>query len=129
MTDEHFSPSPSSPPPPTEADYEAIAAALFPRLNVDVLLLEYDTSRAGDFRPLRHVLPQHTVVLGLLTTKHGRLENAALFRHRSTLPWPNVPLRGNATPLARFPDEPKSLESRAKVCASSGALATRAKAR
>jgi len=47
-----------------------------------VLLLEYDTSRAGDFRPLRHVLPQHTVVLGLLTTKHGRLENAATVEAR-----------------------------------------------
>jgi hypothetical protein len=30
-----------------------IAADLFPHLNVDVLLLEYDTSRAGDFGPLR----------------------------------------------------------------------------
>src|SRR5215471_6710046 len=28
MTDEPFSPSPSAPPPPTEADYEAIAAAV-----------------------------------------------------------------------------------------------------
>jgi 5-methyltetrahydropteroyltriglutamate--homocysteine methyltransferase len=60
-----------------QGGYDAIAAELFPRLDVDVLLLEYDTPRAGDFRPLRHVLPQHTVVLGLLTTKHGQLEDAA----------------------------------------------------
>jgi 5-methyltetrahydropteroyltriglutamate--homocysteine methyltransferase len=66
----------------SQGGYEAIAADLFPRLNVDVLLLEYDTSRAGDFSPLRHVLPQHTVVLGLLTTKHGRLENAATVEAR-----------------------------------------------
>jgi 5-methyltetrahydropteroyltriglutamate--homocysteine methyltransferase len=59
-----------------QGGYEAIAADLFPRLNVDVLLLEYDTPRAGDFGPLPHVLPQHTVVLGLLTTKHGQLEDA-----------------------------------------------------
>jgi 5-methyltetrahydropteroyltriglutamate--homocysteine methyltransferase len=59
-----------------QGGYEAIAAELFPHLDLDVLLLEYDTSRAGDFAPLRHVLPQHTVVLGLLTTKHGRLEDA-----------------------------------------------------
>ena len=55
-----------------QGGYDAIATDLFPRLNVDVLLLEYDTPRAGDFGPLRHVLPQHTVVLGLLTTKDGR---------------------------------------------------------
>lgn len=59
-----------------QGGYEAIAAELFPHLDLDVLLLEYDTPRAGDFAPLRHVLPQHTVVLGLLTTKHGRLEDA-----------------------------------------------------
>ena len=40
-------------------------------------LLECDTPRAGDFRPLRHVLPQHTVVLGLLSTKSAALEDAA----------------------------------------------------
>lgn len=57
--------------------YGAIAADTFPGLDVDVLLLEYDTPRAGDFSPLRQVRPQQTVVLGLLTTKHGRLEDAA----------------------------------------------------
>jgi 5-methyltetrahydropteroyltriglutamate--homocysteine methyltransferase len=57
--------------------YERIATEVFPRLsNFDRLLLEYDTPRAGDFGPLSHVLPQHTVVLGLLTTKRGALENA-----------------------------------------------------
>ncbi|MDH3600899.1 MAG: methionine synthase [Candidatus Tectomicrobia bacterium] len=65
-----------------QGGYEAIAADLFPRLDVDALLLEYDTPRAGDFGPLRHVLPQHTVVLGLLTTKHGQLEDAAMVEAR-----------------------------------------------
>ena len=65
-----------------QGGYEAIAADLFPRLDVDVLLLEYDTPRAGDFGPLRHVLPQHHVVLGLLTTKEGKLEDAAAVEAR-----------------------------------------------
>ena len=65
-----------------QGGYEAIAADLFPRLDVDVLLLEYDTPRAGDFSPLRHILPQHHVVLGLLTTKHGQLEDAATVEAR-----------------------------------------------
>ena len=51
---------------------------MFPRLtNVDTLLLEYDTPRAGDFGPLQHVRPDTEVVLGLLTTKQGELEDAA----------------------------------------------------
>jgi 5-methyltetrahydropteroyltriglutamate--homocysteine methyltransferase len=57
--------------------YERIATEVFPRLsNFDRLLLEYDTPRAGDFGALSHVLPQHAVMLGLLTTKRGALENA-----------------------------------------------------
>src|SRR5581483_634969 len=58
--------------------YETFAPQMFPRLtHVDTLLLEYDSPRAGDFSPLSHVRPDTTVVLGLLTTKHGALENAA----------------------------------------------------
>ncbi|HET7341248.1 MAG TPA: cobalamin-independent methionine synthase II family protein [Methylomirabilota bacterium] len=58
--------------------YEAIAGTVFPRLtHFDRLLLEYDTPRAGDFAPLRHVRPPAEVVLGLLTTKTGDLEDAA----------------------------------------------------
>jgi 5-methyltetrahydropteroyltriglutamate--homocysteine methyltransferase len=57
--------------------YDAIAAQVFPRLtSFDRLLLEYDTPRAGDFGPLRHVRPGTEVVLGLLTTKKGDLEDA-----------------------------------------------------
>ncbi|HEX5367921.1 MAG TPA: 5-methyltetrahydropteroyltriglutamate--homocysteine S-methyltransferase, partial [Dehalococcoidia bacterium] len=56
---------------------------MFKRLgNYDTLLLEYDTPRAGDFSPLQHVLPGTNVVLGLLTTKEGALEDAALIEQR-----------------------------------------------
>ena len=56
--------------------YEAISSEVFPRLtNLDRLLLEYDTDRAGGFAPLVDVLPDHQVVLGLVTTKDGTLEN------------------------------------------------------
>jgi 5-methyltetrahydropteroyltriglutamate--homocysteine methyltransferase len=57
--------------------YEAISKEVFPRLeNVDRLLLEYDSDRAGGFAPLADVLPHHQVVLGLVTTKNGTLESA-----------------------------------------------------
>jgi 5-methyltetrahydropteroyltriglutamate--homocysteine methyltransferase len=63
--------------------YETVADKLFPHLtNIDTLLLEYDTPRAGDFRPLRHVLPQHIVVLGLLTTKSAILEETSAVEAR-----------------------------------------------
>jgi 5-methyltetrahydropteroyltriglutamate--homocysteine methyltransferase len=63
--------------------YDRLAPELFSRLsNVDRLLLEYDTPRAGDFSPLRHVLPDTTVVLGLLTTKAGSLEDPAQVQQR-----------------------------------------------
>jgi 5-methyltetrahydropteroyltriglutamate--homocysteine methyltransferase len=56
--------------------YEAISKEVFPRLrNLDRLLLEYDSDRAGTFEPLADVLPSHQVVLGLVTTKDGALED------------------------------------------------------
>lgn len=63
-----------------EGTYDAIAEALFCGLAFDRLLLEYDTARAGGFEPLRFVpRGEHgpTVVLGLITTKTGRVETEA----------------------------------------------------
>ena len=40
-----------------------------------MLLLEYDSERAGGFEPLRFVPRGKTVVLGLVTTKVGELES------------------------------------------------------
>jgi 5-methyltetrahydropteroyltriglutamate--homocysteine methyltransferase len=58
-----------------EGGYELIAERLFNELHCDRLLLEYDSARAGDFAPLRHVPKGKIVVLGLITTKHGDLES------------------------------------------------------
>jgi 5-methyltetrahydropteroyltriglutamate--homocysteine methyltransferase len=56
--------------------YEAISKEVFPRLtNLDRLLLEYDSDRAGGFEPLADLLPSHEIVLGLVTTKDGTLED------------------------------------------------------
>ena len=73
--------------------YDRIAGDVFPRLtNYDRLLLEYDTPRAGDFAPLRHVRPDTTVVLGLFTTKRGALEDAAAVEARIREATNHVPL-------------------------------------
>src|SRR6185503_8052348 len=57
-----------------EGGYEPVAEALFNRLDADIYCLEYDTPRAGDFSPLRHVPKGKHVVLGLVSTKTPALE-------------------------------------------------------
>jgi len=59
-----------------EGKYDAIAEALFGGLKYHRLLLEYDTERAGGFEPLRFVRKGTVAVLGLITTKSGRVESA-----------------------------------------------------
>lgn len=54
--------------------YEKIAETVFRNAAVDRLLLEFDSDRAGDFSPLRHVPSNKVVVLGLVTTKSPVLE-------------------------------------------------------
>lgn len=64
-----------------EGSYDAIAEAVFGGLKHDRLLLEYDTSRAGGFEPLRFVPKGRMIVLGLVTTKTGEVETVeALLR-------------------------------------------------
>jgi len=73
--------------------YDRIASEVFPRLgNYDRLLLEYDTPRAGDFGPLAHVRPDTQVVLGLLTTKRGALEDGDAVEKRIREATAYVPL-------------------------------------
>ena len=59
-----------------EGGYEPAADAMFNRIDVDGYLLEYDTPRAGDFTPLRHVPKGKTVLLGLMSTKQTAVESA-----------------------------------------------------
>lgn len=59
-----------------EGTYDAIAETLFGGLAYDRLLLEYDSDRAGGFEPLRFVPKGVIAVLGLITTKTGRIEAA-----------------------------------------------------
>lgn len=54
--------------------YEPVAETLFGTCRVDGFFLEYDSDRSGDFKPLRFIKDQQ-VVLGLVTSKSGELEN------------------------------------------------------
>jgi 5-methyltetrahydropteroyltriglutamate--homocysteine methyltransferase len=55
--------------------YEAEQEILFDRIKVHGYFMEYDSARAGGFEPLRLVPKDRKVVLGLVTTKTGRLES------------------------------------------------------
>ena len=65
-----------------EGGYEPVAEALFQELAVDGYFLEYDDERSGDFRPLRYVPEDKTVVLGLVTTKLEELESKEDIKRR-----------------------------------------------
>jgi 5-methyltetrahydropteroyltriglutamate--homocysteine methyltransferase len=62
--------------------YEPVAELLFNKINVHGYFMEYDTERAGGFEPLRFVPKNKTVVLGLVTTKSGTLENKDEIKRR-----------------------------------------------
>lgn len=55
--------------------YGPVADTLFAKENVDTYFLEYDSKRAGNFEPLAKVSGDKKVVLGLLTSKSGELED------------------------------------------------------
>jgi 5-methyltetrahydropteroyltriglutamate--homocysteine methyltransferase len=54
--------------------YEPVAELLFNEVGVDAYFMEWDTDRAGGFEPLRYLPKGKTVVLGLVTSKTGTLE-------------------------------------------------------
>jgi 5-methyltetrahydropteroyltriglutamate--homocysteine methyltransferase len=75
-----------------EGGYEPIAETLFNALEADVYCLEYDTSRAGDFAPLRFVPPGKRVILGLVSTKTPVLEEKDALKRRIDEAARHVPL-------------------------------------
>ncbi|MDP4593224.1 MAG: 5-methyltetrahydropteroyltriglutamate--homocysteine S-methyltransferase, partial [Beijerinckiaceae bacterium] len=62
--------------------YEPVADLMFNTLNSDLFLLEYDSERAGGFEPLRFLPKNKSVVLGLVSTKTGALEDKDFIKKR-----------------------------------------------
>lgn len=56
--------------------YDSVAATLFAKENVNAYYLEFDDERSGGFEPLKYVEGDKKVVLGLVTTKSPKLEDA-----------------------------------------------------
>jgi 5-methyltetrahydropteroyltriglutamate--homocysteine methyltransferase len=62
--------------------YEYVSEVLFRNVNIDTYFMEYDSDRAGDFRPLRHVPKGKRVVLGLVSSKTPKLETKDELKRR-----------------------------------------------
>jgi len=57
-----------------EGGYDPVAEVLFNELKVDGYFLEFDTPRAGNFAPLRYMPKDKRLILGLVSSKTGKLE-------------------------------------------------------
>jgi 5-methyltetrahydropteroyltriglutamate--homocysteine methyltransferase len=62
--------------------YDAVQEILFNKIRVHGFFMEYDDERAGGFEPLRMVPKDKQIVLGLVTTKTGRLEAKDAIKRR-----------------------------------------------
>lgn len=59
----------------SSGSYADVADPLFTSENVNAYYLEYDTERSGGFEPLAEVSGEKKIVLGLITSKDGKLED------------------------------------------------------
>ncbi|MBB6453731.1 methionine synthase II (cobalamin-independent) [Salirhabdus euzebyi] len=66
-----------------QGSYELIAPTLLAKEKIDGFFLEYDDERSGDFKPLQYI-PKGgpRVVLGLITSKNGELEDKETIKAR-----------------------------------------------
>jgi 5-methyltetrahydropteroyltriglutamate--homocysteine methyltransferase len=65
-----------------QGGYEPVADLLFNTIGIDVYFMEYDSERAGGFEPLRFLPSDKMVVLGLVTSKTGELEDKDTLKRR-----------------------------------------------
>ena len=81
----------------TSGGYDHFSDAIFARLNVDGLFLEYDDERSGSFEPLKNFTrADQTVVLGLITSKFPELEDAVAIEERIAQASKFIPLQNIA---------------------------------
>jgi 5-methyltetrahydropteroyltriglutamate--homocysteine methyltransferase len=62
--------------------YDTVQEILFNKINVHGYFMEYDDARSGGFEPLRMLPKGKQVVLGLVTTKTGKLESKDELKRR-----------------------------------------------
>ena len=72
--------------------YEYVSEVVFRNVGIRNFFLEYDTERAGDFRPLGHAPAGARVVLGLVSTKTPVLESRDALARRIDAASKHLPL-------------------------------------
>ncbi|KAJ7258411.1 methionine synthase, vitamin-B12 independent [Mycena haematopus] len=65
-----------------KGSYESIAEKVFTKLDYDQFYLEYEDERSGPFAPLRFLPEGKSVVLGVVSTKTGELEDIDVLQAR-----------------------------------------------
>jgi len=79
-----------------EGGYESIAEKMFSVFDVDAFFMEYDTSRAGGFEPLKFAPKDRLTVLGLMTTKTPENDDKETLKRRIDEASKYVPLENLA---------------------------------
>jgi 5-methyltetrahydropteroyltriglutamate--homocysteine methyltransferase len=62
--------------------YGRVAERIFNIPGIEIFLMEYDSPRAGDFSPLKHLPKGKTVILGLVSSKTAKLEDKDSIKRR-----------------------------------------------
>ena len=65
-----------------EGSYDRVASIAFDQPDVDGYFLEYDSNRAGGFKPLRYIPRTKKVVLGLVSSKKPEIESKDRLKRR-----------------------------------------------
>jgi 5-methyltetrahydropteroyltriglutamate--homocysteine methyltransferase len=79
-----------------EGGYDFVAETLFNEFDVDAFFMEYDSPRAGDFKPLRFAPRDKVIVLGLVTTKTPENDSKETLKRRIDEAAKYVPLENLA---------------------------------
>ena len=79
-----------------EGSYEYVAEILFNEFDVDAFFMEYDSERAGDFKPLRFAPKDKLIVLGLVTTKTPEHDPKDVLKRRIEEATRHVPIENLA---------------------------------
>lgn len=94
----------------SEGGYDRIAVKLFRDLTVNTYYLEYDTVRTGGFEPLKELPKDKRVILGVVTSKFGEMEDLEDMKKR-VLSAAEIIAKGNnetvSTALARMGVSPQ----------------------
>ncbi|MEJ2119943.1 MAG: 5-methyltetrahydropteroyltriglutamate--homocysteine S-methyltransferase [Alphaproteobacteria bacterium] len=105
-----------------EGGYDVVAETVLKKIDVDAFFFEFDSERAGDFAPLRHLPDDKRIVLGLVTTKTPELEKKDALKRRieeaaAIVPLDHICLSPQCGFASNFMGNPVTIEDERKKLA------------